>query len=206
MTVGVGDVIRIVAEWDIPDGTIAQLVWHYLGASGSTATEAQVIASAVQALQDAWPQIQDHISDVVIAVDITAFLWDFVLHQFDGIGQQNFNDADGTSVNEMTPHGAAGLIKMFTVAARRQARKYIMGLDETSVEDGTIVPAVLSDLALFAADLDDPVTTGNLVMNFGTFNTLAASPLFETFSVSSQSVQAEGIIAYQRRRRPGTGI
>lgn len=206
MTVGVNDVVRIVAEWDVPDGTIAQMVWHYIGLSGTPATEFQVVTAAENNLDFAWDQIKGNIDDTVLGSTIEAFVWDFVLHQWDGIGQVAMVGIDGEAINEMLPHGAAGLVKIFTAAQRRQARKYVMGFVETAQADGTLLPAAIVDLGLFAADLDDQLFPGSLIMNFGVFNTEPTSDLFETFSAAVGSVQAEGIFAYQRRRRPGTGI
>lgn len=206
MSVDVGDVIRVVAEWDIPDGTIAQLVWHYIGLSGSSAPDATVLTAVEFNLDNAWDSIVARIDDTVLGSTIEGFKWDFVLHQWDGIGTIPMVGIDGTAVDEMLPHGAAGLVKIFTTAARRQARKYVMGFGELAQGNGTLIPAAVTDLALFATDLDDDLFAGSLVMNFGVFNTDPLSDLFETFAVSAQSVQAEGIMAYQRRRRPGTGI
>ncbi len=206
MTVGVGDVVRVVAEWDIPDGTIAQLVYHYLGVSGTTATDAQMATQVEIRLGTAWVQIAADIANSVLGSTIELYLWDFALNRWDGIATVQSIGQDGTSVTDMLAHGAAGLVKMFTSASRRQARKYVMGLTEGVVTDGTIGVAPLGRLALFAADLDNDIVAGGLTASFGTFNTEPTSPLYETFSVTSGANQAEAIIAYQRRRRPGTGI
>lgn len=206
MTVGVGDVVRAVAEWDIPDGTIAQMVWHMLGTSGTTATDAQVGTILEQHLQGAWDNIDAEIATDVTGAQIETYLWDFALNRWDGIDTRDMIGIDGTSASSMAPHGAAGLVKMFTAAARRQARKYVPGLHEDAHTDGTLDALALSGLALFAADLDDDAIAGGLTLSFCTFNTDPLSPLFETTSLASGSVVAEAIIAYQRRRRPGTGI
>ncbi len=206
MTVDVGDVVRVVAEFDMPDGTIAQLVYHFVGKSGSSIADSALITPLRSALYSAWAEVDQEISDQVLGSTFELFLWDFVLNRFDGIGATVLTVADGTNVGEMLPHGAAGLVKIFTVAARRQARKYIMGLVETVQDEGTIAGATVTKLADFAALLDNDVTAGTLTLAFGTFNTDPLSPLFETFSQASQTVQAEAVFAYQRRRRPGTGI
>ncbi len=206
MAVDVGDVVRIVAEWDIPDGTIAQMVWHFIGISGSSSTDVAVLNAAEAALQAAWANIAARIDDTVLGSTVEGFRWDFTLNQWDGMGQVPLIGADGTATDEMLPHGAAGLVKIFTDAARRQARKYVPGFGELAQGNGTLIGAAVTDLALFASDLDDIIFPGNLVMHFGVFSTDPASALFETFSETRQSVQAEAIMAYQRRRRPGTGI
>lgn len=205
MTVGVGDVVRIVAEWDVPDGTIAQLVYHFIGISGTTATDAQMGAGALAALALAWLQMDQEISDQVLGNTIETYLWDFALNRWDGIDVRDQAGTDGVAAADMLPHGAALLIKIFTDAARRQARKYLHGFTEARNVDGTFDALALSAAALFAADLDDDLNVGGLQLAFCTFNTDPLSPLFETASQANGGVRAEGIAAYQRRRRPGTG-
>lgn len=206
MSVGQDDVIRVVAEWDVPDGTIAQLVYHFLGVTAVTASDAAIVTAAIAHLEAAWPQVDQEISDLVLGSTLEVFKWDFTNNRFDGIGSGVLTGADGIDTDEMLPHGAAGLGKIFTEAARRQARKYIPGLTEGSQVDGTISAAALSAIALFLADLDDDLLAAGLTLEFGTFNTDPTSSLFETFSSASGTVQAEAAFAYQRRRRPGTGI
>lgn len=206
MTVEVGDVIRCVAEWDAPSGTIAQLVYHYLARSGTTATEAQVGTAVEGRLDAAFDQIMARISDLYIGSTVEGLSWDFALNRWDGIFTVQLLGADGTSVASNQAHGAAALIKTFTAANRRQGRKYVMGVDEAQIDEGLVVGAALSDFALFAAEMDDDLNAGGLVLAYGTFNTEPTSPLFETFSEASGAVQAEAVVAYQRRRRPGTGI
>lgn len=206
MTVGVGDVVRFVAEWDIPDGTIAQLVYHFFGVSGTTATDAQVGIAGEAALTTAWALIAAEISDQVTGATFETYLWDFVLNRWDGIDVQLMIGQDGLTAVHMLPHGAAALVKIFTDAARRQGRKYVHGMIEDSIADGTFDGVALTALALFGAALDNGFVAGGLTMGFCTFNTEPTSPLFETTSPGSGAVQAEGIAAYQRRRRPGTGI
>ncbi len=206
MTVDVGDVVRVVAEWDGPSGMLAQMVYHYRGKSGTPTTAAVVAAAALSAHQFAWLDI-DQMVDIELVATVQELLqWDFALNRWDGIDTRPFTALDGTTVGEISAHGVAGMVKIFTAAARRQARKYVPGILETSVGDGVIGGPSLTNLALYAARLDDDVVAGPLTLEFGTFNTEAASPLFETFSAATGAVQAEAVVAYQRRRKPGTGI
>lgn len=204
--IGVGDVVRIVAEWDIPDSTIAQLVWHITGTVGAAQTELVVLASAMAHLEAAWLHIDQDISENVLGSTFSILLWDFALNRWDGVGDAALLNADGSNVTDMIAHGVSALAKIFTGQARRQARKYIMGYCENNLEDGTLSAAALVQIALFAGALDNPFNAGALTLAFCTFNTDTESPLYETSSIASGSVQAESIAAYQRRRRPGTGI
>lgn len=202
----VGDILRVVAEWNIPDGSVAQLVWHLEAVSGSTVTDLVVGAQAIVELTAAWAIMEDYIADVVTGGTLEMYLRDTVLHRWDGVYANNIAALDGLDAAEMIGHGTSALVKMFTSKARRQGRKYIMGLTESDQADGTLVGLVLTAAALFMARLDDDFSAGALNLEVGTYNTDVESPLYETFSAASQGVQAEGILAYQRRRRPGTGI
>lgn len=202
----VDDVIRIAATWDIPDGTIAQLVYHYIMTEGGPISSAAVILQVIAKLVAAWDDIEADISDLYTGSTISLAVYDFVLHQFDGADVNPLAGADGTDVGDPLPHGDAGLVKIFTESARRQARKYVPGLVEDVVTAGTISAPALVNLALFGSQLDDDVITGGATLKFGTFSQDEASPLYETFSLGIGSAASEGIVAYQRRRRPGTGI
>ncbi len=206
MTVGVGDVIRFVAEWDMPLATVAQFVYHFIGASGTTATDAQVLVAAEADLQAAFAEIDDLIDTEVVGSNLNALKWDFVLNRFDGIGQVAMVGLDGLSVSDMLPHGNALLVKIFTAQQRRQSRKYVFGMTESQQLNGSFTAVPLTQGALFGAALNDNMSAGGLVLNYCTFNTDPLSPLFETTSLASGTTIAESVVAYQRRRRPGTGI
>lgn len=205
-TLSVDDVLRVVAEWAIPDGTVAQLVYHFIQTAGGPISSAQFLTAVVTALELAWDNIEDIIADEVLGGTIGIALYDFINHQFDGLESSPLVDVDGANITEMLPHGAAGLVKIFTAAARRQGRKYVHGLTEASNDAGTLIPTTVTDLALFAADLDDDVAAGGATFRYCTFNVDPLSALYETASIASGTVQAEAVVAYQRRRRPGTGI
>lgn len=205
-TIDINDVLRVVAEWDMPDGTIAQLVWHYLVTSGNGDDPVDVLDDIHTNLVAAFANVAAAVSDLVEGSTIELYQYDFGNHQFDGVATRTNSSNDGLSAADMTSHGVACLVKLFTESARRQARKYLFGIVESSIEDGTFNAALVTNAALFGADLDDAVSAPLVTLTYGTFNVDPASPLYETFSKTTQTVQAEAISGYQRRRRPGTGI
>lgn len=81
-----------------------------------------------------------------------------------------------------------------------------MGIIEGRAGDGIIDTTGLIALGLFVADLDDSVVSGSETLVYGTYNTSPLSALYETFSPRNQNAAVESVVAYQRRRRPGTGI
>lgn len=205
-TIDIGDVIRIVAEWDGPGGMLAQMVWHYRGKSGTAAPFATVGAAIVTAIEAAWLHIDQDLDSQLIASTQEMLQWDFTLNRWDGVDSRPYAALDGLTIGDIVGHGIAGLGKIFTAAARRQARKYVPGFIKTETGDSILNPDTLTNLGLFLLDFDDDVVAGGLTLEFGTFNTDPVSPLFETFSAAIGTVQAESVLSYQRRRRPGTGI
>lgn len=206
MAVVPGDVLRTVVTYALPGGSTAQLVWHYLCSAGSSATPAQCGITIAAAYAAAWNQVKAHIATNVTSELLELYQYDFTLHRFDGIYTAVLAGADGTGSGESSPHGAAGLGKIITDVARRQARKYLFGFIEGSSGDGNLIATAATAFGLFLADLDASLAPGGVALDFGTFNVDDASPLYESFSSAVGSTIAETVMAYQRRRRPGTGI
>ncbi len=206
MTIDIGNVLRVVAEWDAPDGTIAQLVWHYVVSAGSGGDPFDVLDDIIANLDAAWLNIVDYVDDDFTGAQITLFQRDTGLHRWDGVANASLLNVDGNLAQEFLAHGVSVLAKFFTEATRRQARKYLFGITEAHSTDGHTTVAGLVAFGLFAADFDDVVTSAPLTLVFGTYNVDPLSVLYESFSQAIQSVVVEGLYAYQRRRRPGTGI
>ena len=204
--IDLNDVLRVVAEWDMSTDGIAQLVWHYLVTAGNNDDPDDVLDDIVTNLNTAWANVAGDISNLLEGADIELLQYDFGNHRWDGVSSQPLTAVDGTSGTGFLPHGTAGLCKLWTEANRRQCRKYVPGLTEDEVAAGIIPPATITNLALFATDLDDVISAPLTTLTFGSFNVLPASALYETFSKSIQTAGAEAVPAYQRRRRPGTGI
>lgn len=204
--IDLNDVLRVVAEWDGPAGSLAQLVYHFRVAAGNDEAPADVLGDIKTALETAWANIEDIVDDNWTFATLELYLRDVGAHQWDGVATTVSANLDGITAGDSVPQGAAALVKFFTELGRRQGRKYIMGLVETVQADGTITAPNVTKLALFGADLDDSVTSGSETLVFGTYNVDPLSALYESFSDNIQTAQAEAVFAYQRRRRPGTGV
>jgi hypothetical protein len=202
----VDDVVRVVVGYALPDGAVGQLVWHYACTAGTTATPQQVGITIAAAFAAAWDNIKSHIGTQVVSESLELYAYDFTLHRFDGVYTASLLGGDGTGTGDVVPQGAALLGKIFTDAARRQARKYLFGLLEGSQSDGLVATAAVTAYGLFLDDLQESLSPGNILLEYCTFNTDSTSPLYETVSLSIASTIAEAVMAYQRRRRPGTGI
>lgn len=196
-----GDVIKIVLPFIMPDNVIAQLVMNYIMTIGTDQDEIDVLDDILTQLLVAWLHIEDHVVDGVAGDVAKLSIYDTVLDQWDEKASQAMTGFDGASVGEMLPHGAAAVIRFFTEVGRRQGRKFIMGLDESSQVDGTLVASAVTDLVFFALDWDDVVTSGDASFKPCTYN-----ELLEDHEGFVQSIAVNTVIGYQRRRKAGVGI
>ena len=204
--IDLNDVVRVVADWDGPNGAYSQLVWHYLVTAGNNEDPADVLDDIVTNFEAAWANIASVVSDAWASGSISLLQRDTSLHQWDGVAQTTSANLDGGSASDGIPPGAAALVKIFTQSARRQARKYVMGILEGSVTNGLLLASPMVALGLFVADLVDDVTSGTETLVMGTYNTIPTSVLYESFSENDDRAAVEAVIAYPRRRRPGTGV
>ena len=56
--IDLNDVLRVVAEWSGPDGSIAQLVWHYVVDAGNDEDPDDVLADIITNFETAWANIR----------------------------------------------------------------------------------------------------------------------------------------------------
>lgn len=196
-----GDVLKIVIALIMPDNVIAQLVLNYIMTIGDDQDPADVLIDIVAQLETAWAHIDGDVVDGVTGDTAKLSLYDTVLNQWDELAARSISGFDGTSVGEMLPHGAAGVVRFFTGVGRRQGRKFIPGLDESSQVDGTLTAGAVANLLLFGADWDDVVTSGG-----ASFKPCVYNEALEDHEGFNQTFTVNTIIGYQRRRKSGVGI
>lgn len=200
------DIARLVLTWAFGTESVAQLVWHYIMTGAGPTTAALLLTAVESAVTLAWLEIDQLITTDLQGETLEVLKWDFVNNRWDGLESQTLVGMDGTGAGDYLPQGNAVLVKIFTDASRRQARKYVPGVIEGATADGFITGANLVDFADFAGLFDADVSPGGNQFKYCTFNTLPTSPLFETESVARGSVLAESAGSYQRRRKPGVGL
>jgi hypothetical protein len=194
-------VIRVVVSWLANNTDVVQAVFHYLAGSGTSQDAADVLAAIVTSLAAEW---SDHAASIITdnqeGTVAELLRWDPAQNQFDGLVQQA-HTMDGTNTSNQLANGICMLLKFFTDVGRYQGRKYLGICTEAQLgDDGTFGATATTNGVLLAAGWDAPVTVGGMEFTTGVFNEAA-----ERFTAFSQSVTAEDVPAYQRRRRPGTG-
>lgn len=200
------DVIRMIMTWNFGTESVAKIVWHYFVDVAGTATFTAWLDHIHTQLQTAWANIDGYITSDLSGSTLEMLRWDFANNRWDGLVAKGATGMAGSNGGDYAAHGNAVLVKIFTELARRQSRKYIPGIVEANVTGGFLDSLPLAAMVDFADDLDTPLALTGGAIQYCTFNTTPASPLFETASMALGSVGAEATGSYQRRRKPGVGL
>lgn len=200
-----GEVIRISFRSTLQDGQDHVNVYYAVANFASTGADADVYAAVNDWLDDSYSDLNAHISNtfspVDLKIDVVEFiggvltitrnlgLWPFI--------QTAFNP---TGAGDTLPPGVALLVKFLTTVGKTYGRKFIGGLIEASQNGG--VPTGLLPAA--AAAYATKILGGAIVAATGTLDPGVMSERSDSF-VPFTSADMGGTLAYQRRRRLGTG-
>ena len=202
----VNDVLRATLVMSGIALNVNNLVFNYQVTAGSE-TNYVTIANAIGTWLDAaLTLVLDSIINDYVSTEIELAERDPVLHQWDGKATVSYAGWAGTHAGEALPGGNAVVIRNETLAARRQARKFIPGIPEALCNGDTLNGVLVADMVLLGTDLNDDVTAGGATLRPCTYNDTAVSPLFETASQFIQTSLVNTFSGYQRRRQPGAGI
>lgn len=197
------DIIRAVANYSMPSEVDAVNVWDWMriDATEPAPDSTDIVDALAQALVAIYGEIEPNLSDLVTVVSATNYRMGYTLGRWvatellgiEAIGVQ------GDDVNEMLPHGVAGLLTFPTTVSKTRGRKFIAGLSENAVADGVWIASCLTNL-LDMADtyMDDVIYDSVYVFRPVLLSTKGTVHNFNAYSAS-------GTPAYQRRRKPGVG-
>lgn len=206
MTVVLGDILRLVAKIDIQNGTEANWVFHYEVTGGTSETDLAVLTGLRDDLDLACNTIEGDLHDSVHSTEVELFVWDAVLDRFDGTSQLGWITFDGTDAGQAFMNQQAMLVKFFTNLARRQGSKYLPPHAEPAANGNLWLAGELVNALAWSAILDDALVIGSVTVHPCTFNTDAASPLFETSELFSGVTAVDTNPSTQRKRKVGVGI
>lgn len=201
-----GDTIRVAITGSAPLASVWQQVWHRFHAGSSDVTEQNLINALGIAITFADDEIDGLRHDGYSIDEITAWKWDTINDEWDGIGTDVLVGLSGESATDPLPHGAAAVGRYVTAALRRQGRHFIPGLHEGTAVDGQFTAGSLTTIADYLAEWAKSLTVTGESFFLCTYNTDPLSPLYKTRSTFAGTVIANGIIGYQRRRKPLVGL
>lgn len=203
MPVNQNDLLRVTLNYSLPQTVLGQNVFSYQFI-GNNLTPDQVVLDDMGVVFTQWAIIWQSISAVTAVVDSVKVAV-LVAGQLQDIGEQPINTA-GVAGGGMLSHGAAPVLRALLIGGKGQARKFVPGMTENFSDESIITPLGLAALALLASIYSSfvgPATFPGVVETYipGTF-VQSVLPLFRTMPGDAI---VNGIIGYQRRRKPGVG-
>lgn len=203
MAVAAGTILRAVAEVIMPSSTVAQNVFYLqFDDDGTSNSDQDVVDDIVEWLDIVYTSFKGKVSDTVLPGEVKVYKWDTVGLDWDEVGSNSLVTVfSGT--DQMLPHGVAPVITGRTSDPDVNGRKFLPGFAEdtcnASALTGATISALLITAALWVTDFTGTLTGSN-------FNPGVWSVVQVAFKAFVDHIIVNGIIGYQRRRKPGVGI
>lgn len=180
-------------------------VFHWQTAFAASQTDEDVTDAILAKLDTAYAEIETRITGAQSTYDVKIDEVEFVVGEetiIRNLGTFAWADVSysPSAAGEGLPPGIACLVKFLTNVGKTYGRKFIGGLTEPDQAGGQLGATALSDFVDFAVAIlvDIVVSAGNDLIA-GTMSKRSASfKAFTGYDVSNN-------LAYQRRRRKGTG-
>lgn len=205
MTVANGEVLRVAARHYNTDTNDVINVFHYKANFAASQVDQDVIDAVMEDIDNAYGALNAYMSNTYDKIDMKFDVVEFV----GGVAKITRNLGThiwtgATYVPGMTgdvlPPGVAALVKFLTGIGKTYGRKFIAGLGEGSQNAGLWGSPTVTALGVFAANLlSDVVVSAGNTLGLGVMSARSAD------FVAATEADFSNPIAYQRRRRPGTG-
>lgn len=203
MTVAVNDILKVVASLIWSDGEINQNVFAcQVTGGGGPFDDLDVVDDMLDWVENMYANMVTRGSDELDGSQIQVYKYDAVGDDFDEVGT-NAWVFDPTSEAEQNPRGVAALITCQTTDPDVQGKKYLPGLTVDSLVDGLWSGVWLVQMLAFAADWVLPFVGA---ASSADFDPGIWSPTEKDIFLAVDSVSANGIPAYQRRRKNNVGV
>lgn len=203
MSLGSGDVLRVVASMLWTDGNVNQNVYNCVVTGGTPPYDDQeVIDDMEDWLDDMYANITANVSDELDGNSVIVYVYDAGDDDWDEVGSQTFTwNPSGTA--DQLPRGVAALVRLYTTDPDVQGKKYLPGFTELAVADGLISAGTLTAMLALAADWYLPFVG---TASGATFTPGIWSVVGKLFVAGVDHIAASAIPAYQRRRKRNVGI
>ena len=202
MAISEGTLLRLIVTFLMPSDSVAQNVFNViLSTAGSSSDEDDVLTDLKTWATDMYAHLTGSIADDVAGDLVEMYEYDTGDDDWDKVNFDTFTYSP-TNTNDMLPHGAAGLVRMPTTDPDVIGRKFVAGIAENAQSESDWNASTLSNLSDFASEWATPfvgAATG------ASFTPVVWSPTKSAGFPTSGSVVVSGLVAYQRRRKPGVG-
>jgi hypothetical protein len=204
MPAGNGDIVQAVMNMTMYSGDEAKnvFVWRLDKISLGDLSDAQLATSVTDCLESMYATIDDIITDDMSFDTIDVYkrvgtVWDYLTTDTPSITP--------TGTFDVLPSGVAMLATAYTEANKVFGRKFLYGVIESQVTQGTLIAGALTALAAFAGEYISLWQSGSMgpldYLVPGVWSTKTAA--FEPFG--SVAV-VKDTLSYQRRRKTGVGV
>lgn len=201
MAISAGDILRVVLEYAFPGAGTALNVFHYIY-SGGDVDETTVMDAIVEWAENEWGATWAGMASStatlegvrVEEVNVAGELLRDVGAELIGIV--------GTNGADVMPAAVSAYVQGYTNVPQVFGRKYVPGISEASIDNGTFTAGQLAQLALLLLDYIDEI-------NVGTGQNLFPGVLSKrenAFKSFTNVGLFNNLPAYQRRRKSGVGI
>lgn len=202
MTVVNGDVLRITVNFQLPDGTQYQNVYHMIAqfvASFGDETVVSEVQSWVEAVYaTVITMVNSGTAEQVSSVDKVAWTgteWEVIANI--GTFVPSFVP---TGAGDITPNQISPFVVFKTERPRSVGRKFLFPVMETDQNQGVLAPAAIALLVSYATEVMTDITMAPLSTLIPGIPRTAVNAFF-TFLLAVVT----DIVGTQRRRRPGVG-
>ena len=204
MTVENGDILRAVAEFEYPDGTIAQNVYHYLAQLTAPWDDVLTMSEITKHLETMYTLLENDISQNLIVHPLTFYklIWDSATGSWEiaeNLGQMVL-DVTFLGLDDPFPNQVAGVVTAATNRPKSRGRKFVPGLMDASADGSDLVSSAVAALTAFAVDYITDVVAGF----DGQFVSGVVRTAVEEF-LPFVMAQVNSVVGTQRRRKPGVG-
>lgn len=205
MTVADGEIVRCSARQSMTNDQDHVSVFHYQTDYAAPQTDELTMDTIAEDLDGAFSALNQWIRTTQRPVDMKFDIVEFVggLWRITrNLGLIVWPDVlyDPTPADDALPPGVAGLVKFLTSIGKVYGRKFIGGLIENAQGGGTLAAGAITALSNFGTSvMQDPAIDVNNWMEPG-----VVSMREETFVPFTEHLVSDNV-AYQRRRRRGTG-
>ena len=202
MAISSGTVLRVVAQMLFPDSSVMQNVFNVVVTDLVTSdAEEDVVTDCITWVEAMFTELVAYIDSGVDADEVFVYEYDAIDDDWDEVGSDIWTDAFA-AVGGMSPHGVACLVIGRTIDPDVQGKKYIGGIQETSIAGSALAGLLITALTNFGVEWFTPFVGAE---TGGTFGPVIWSPTGTVPKVMT-GASVNGISAYQRRRKPGVGI
>lgn len=204
MTVNIGDVVKAVVEMVLPDGTIAQNVFHYRFAGDEAQLDDDVKTAIGASLDNLYDDITTWIGDgiTVNPAFFNIVSWSVELGKWTTDSDLGIEDLTwaGESIGDPMPNQMAAVLTAATARPKARGRKFFPLFVETSAIGGELIQAAQDGLAAAGVDW-----LANLPLGGSNVLIPIVPSSVDGGELGLQSVEVNSIMGTQRRRKPGVG-